>query len=585
MRTVTALQLALCGFCLIVCLLGGRTADLPDPPRIDCAWGRWSEWGVCNPCSKVQRRSRTIEVFGQFGGQPCKGLLGERQPCTTSAACVPPPPPTCSVSEFMCESGQCIKLRFKCNGDLDCEDGSDEDCEPVRKPCGSLELINSEHGRRTGFGVNPLSVDPRINPFNNDFFGGRCERVRNPSTGIIDRVPFNVAVLNYQTVVKETVSREIYEDSHTLLSEVLTDMSSKVGFGMSFKFTPSEQSMSNGSMAGNIGGSIDTEKKEMVKQISEYTTRKGKSFIRVKGSIQLSTYRMRSNDLEVAMGFLNDVKRLPLEFEKGIYFSFIEDYGTHYTRIGKHGGQYDLVYVLNQDSIEKKEITERELQNCVKLGLTGGVNSQVIDVSGNFNTDNCKKFNTKAEDGTAGKALVDKVISAIYGGSVEAAAGMKTQLTKEGMLDMMTFQNWARSIGDDPTLLDSDPEPLYTLIPVAFPNAITLVANLKRATAEYVAEYSLCKCKPCQNGGSPALIDGECQCLCPPSYGGLACQNYLVKSKSTTEIPTVAQIGNWGCWSSYSECVRGRQSRTRTCNTVGLQSASCVGESRAEEYC
>ncbi|XP_033845627.1 complement component C9 [Periophthalmus magnuspinnatus] len=595
----TALQLGLCGLCLTLCLFEGRTVDLPDPPPVNCVWGRWSEWGNCDPCSKTRRRSRTVEVFGQFGGLPCKGSLGEREACETSQPCVPPPAPACSQSDFMCESGQCIKMRLKCNGDLDCEDGTDEDCEPVRKPCGVLDLINSEHGRRAGYGINPLSTDPRQNPFNNDFFNGRCERVRNPTSGIYDRIPWNLGVLNYQTVVKETVSREIYEDSQTLLTEILREMSNKLHVQLSFKFTPSEPSTSAGSGtesgagSGAAGSSISgglsfdpqIEKKNMVKELSEYKTIKNKSFIRVKGAIQLSTYRMRSNGLIVAMGFVEDLKRLPLEYEKSIYFSFIEDYGTHYTKNGRHGGQYDLVYVLNQDTIEKKKITERTLQECVKLGLSANIGNGNIDASGNFNTDNCKTFTNKTEDGKAGKAAVDTVVSAIYGGSAEAAAAIKAILNKEGILDMMTFQNWARSIGDEPILLESDPEPIYTLVPLDLPNANTLIANIKRGLTEYVAEYSPCKCKPCQNGGTPALIEGECQCLCPPSYGGLACQNYKVQSKNVQDIPIVDQIGNWGCWSAYTQCAAGKRSRTRTCNKEGLQNAYCVGESRAEEYC
>lgn len=51
------------------------------------------------------------------------------------------------------------------------------------------------------------------------------------------------------------------------------------------------------------------------------------------------------------------------------------------------------------------------------------------------------------------------------------------------------------------------------------------------------------------------------------------------------DIPTVAQMGNWGCWSQYSECVGGKRSRSRNCNTEGLQGASCAGERTSEEYC
>lgn len=596
MRSGTLLQLAFSGFCLTVRLCQGEIGDLPDHPPVNCVWGRWSEWGICDPCSKTQRRSRSIEAFGQFKGQPCRGSLGERQACTSNENCDKPLPPACSQSEFTCQSGQCIGKRLQCNGDEDCEDGSDEDCDSVRKPCGQLNLINSEQSRRAGYGVNPLSADPRQNPFNNDYFGGRCERVRNPGSGITERIPYNVGVFNYRTVVTETVSREIYEDSHTLLTDILTDISSKVHVGLSFKFGPSEPSMS-GSTAdiGNSTSSIrfdpQVEKKKMIKDVSEYTTIKNKSFIRVKGAIQLSTYRMRSTNLQVALDFVNDVKRLPLEFEKGIYFSFIEDYGTHYTRNGKHGGEYDLVYVLNQDSIREKKITERTIQECVKLGLSANVSyvgpkgTKPVNGSGNFNSDECKTFTTNNEDTKSGKAIVDKVVSAIYGGSVVAAAGMKVKLDKDGILDMLTFQEWVRSLGEEPTLLDSDPEPIYTLVPLDLPNANTLVANIQKAIAEYVAEYNFCKCKPCKNGGTPVLIDGECLCLCPPAYGGLACQTYKVQTQSSSDIPTAVQIGNWACWSAYTECVGGRRSRTRSCNTEGLQGARCAGESRAEEYC
>lgn len=63
---------------------------------------------------------------------------------------------------------------------------------------------------------------------------------------------------------------------------------------------------------------------------------------------------MRSRDLKVADEFLEHVKSLPLQYEKGIYFAFLEDYGTHYTKNGKSGGEYDLIYVLNQDTIKAK---------------------------------------------------------------------------------------------------------------------------------------------------------------------------------------------------------------------------------------
>lgn len=54
---------------------------------------------------------------------------------------------------YLCtELKTCIKKRLECNGDYDCEDGSDEDCDPVRKPCGAAGLENNEQGRTAGYG-------------------------------------------------------------------------------------------------------------------------------------------------------------------------------------------------------------------------------------------------------------------------------------------------------------------------------------------------------------------------------------------------------------------------------------------------
>ncbi|XP_045922844.1 complement component C9 [Micropterus dolomieu] len=586
MRTRVALQLGFCGLCLSVAFLGeGIGVELPDPPAVNCAWSHWSQWSSCDPCIKTRRRSRGIEVFGQFGGESCQGSLGEREFCVTDAKCELPPPPVCSDLDFQCESGFCIKKRLMCNGDYDCEDGSDEDCDPGRKPCGSSVLESNEQGRTAGYGINILGADPRINPFNNDYFNGRCDRVRNPNTGRFDRLPWNIGVLNYQTLVEETVSREIYEDTHSLLRELLKEMSVKVDTGLSFKFKPSEPSLSNSSI--KLGFENQYEKKTMIKEVSEFSTIKNKSFMRVKGTVQLSTYRLRSRELQVADEFLEHVKSLPLQYDKGIYFAFLEDYGTHYTKNGKSGGEYELVYVLNQDTIKEKNLTERSVQNCVKIGITADFDGTALtDAKAHAKRDGCDTVTTKDTADIHGKAVVDKVMTSVKGGTLQSAVTMRAKLNREGVMDITTYQDWARSIAEAPALINSEPEPIYMLIPLDMPDANSRISNLKQATADYVAEYNVCKCKPCHNGGTLALLDGKCMCLCPHLFEGLACQNFKVdKSKTPGTRPTVNQEGNWSCWSSWSICSGAKRTRTRSCNTAGLPGAVCRGDTKSEEHC
>lgn len=59
-------------------------------------------------------------------------------------------------------------------------------------------------------------------------------------------------------------------------------------------------------------------------------------------------------------------------------------------------------------------------------------------------------------DTAEGKALVDKVMTSVKGGTLESAVIMRAKLNKEGVMDIDTYQNWARSIADAPALLNSE---------------------------------------------------------------------------------------------------------------------------------
>lgn len=47
-------------------------------------------------------------------------------------------------------------------------------------------------------------------------------------------------------------------------------------------------------------------------------------------------------------------------------------------------------------------------------------------------------------------------MTSVKGGSLESAVTMRAKLNKEGVMDIATYQNWARSIADAPALINSE---------------------------------------------------------------------------------------------------------------------------------
>ncbi|KAJ8286908.1 hypothetical protein GJAV_G00044780 [Gymnothorax javanicus] len=555
-----------------------REANKQD--AIDCQMGPWSKWTDCDPCTKMQFRSRTVEVFGQFQGLVCNQPLGERRACKTELPCPEVTRPPCTSTEFQCESGTCIKKRLACNGDNDCGDFSDEDCEgEPRSPCGTRQMELSEMARTAGYGISVLGSGARVNALDNELFNGLCSRVRDPYTLEYHRIPWNVATLQYDTHAEESYSKEIFETTSTLLKEVIEDNKFSISLGFSFKFGGSEESTES-SKGGNVAAGVSYERKEIIKKITEQTATKNKSFMRVKGKAQMGSFRMRSRDLKVTETFLSDVSDLPLEYAKGEYFKFLENYGTHYASSGKEGGEYELVYVLNNEYMKTKKLSSRDVQSCFNLDVSASFQGGTAEIKPNV----CNDVTMKDEGTKDQKALIDKVITSVRGGTIDTAAALRAKIEKTGVMDADIYAAWAKSLTVAPVLIQRQLEAIQSLIPLTVPHAESKKANLQRAYEDYIAEYSVCKCQPCQNGGTVTLIDGECLCLCLPQFEGLACQN--IKSEELKHYEKeVVQEGNWGCWSTWTNCEGGQRARTRTCNTKGLTAGTCKGQTLDTDYC
>ncbi|NWY02493.1 CO9 protein, partial [Nothoprocta ornata] len=521
---------------------------------IDCKLSSWSEWGPCDPCTHQRFRSRSIEKFGQFGGKPCLETLRDSQSCKTSQVCPEAPEADCGT-DFQCDSGRCIKQRLVCNVDNDCGDFSDEDnCESEpRSPCRNHDIDVSEMGRTAGQGINILGMQPLASPFDNDFFNGLCERVRDGNTRTYYRKPWNVGVLIYDTKADKTFTAEYYHDRAEMIREVYIEEERNFNAGLSVKYTPTEAS-DKGSVQGNLTYyySKNSNLSSVLKSITERVSLimltltscflpqcvQNQTYLHVKGKIQLGRFQMRSRDVRLTDSFLDDLNFLPAEYDKGEYFKFLEDYGTHYAVSGAVGGKYEFVYVLDDYAMSQSGITVEDVKKCLGYHLDVGATYKGLNANFNINDNKCRKIKIKDKCNflffplcflsTAtykDDAIIDDVISLVDGGKIDFSVKIKEMLLRGvKTVNIEDYVEWAKSLVDAPVVIQQRPSPIHALVPVKMRDAYVKKQNLERAIEDYITEYSACKCKPCKNGGTVMLVDGACMCMCSSYFKGIACQ-------------------------------------------------------------
>ncbi|XP_010131608.1 PREDICTED: complement component C9 [Buceros rhinoceros silvestris] len=573
----------LCTFGVATSLLGesGRgKRELNAPSQINCKLSSWSAWGPCDPCIYQRFRSRRIERFGQFGGSPCLQALGDTQRCHTSQLCPEEPEPNCGA-DFQCDSGRCIKRRLVCNVDNDCGDFSDEDnCESEpRSPCRNHDIDVSEVGRTAGQGINVLGMQPMASPFDNDFFNGLCERVRDGNTRTYYRKPWNVAALNYDTKADKTFSSEFYHDRVKMIREVYIEKQKYFDVDLSVKYTPTEGS---NKLQAQVNASYNYKKNSSLSSILTSFTERNQTFLHIKGKIQLGRFHMRSRDVRLTDSFLDDLNFLPAEYDKGQYFKFLEDYGTHYATSGTVGGKYELVYVLDNYAMSRIGITVEDVKRCLGYHLDANIAYKRIDANVRIDGGKCEKVHVKDNSEFKDDAVIEDVLSLVDGGQIDFSVKIKEMLLRGSkVVDIEDYIQWAKSLVDAPVVIQQRPSPIHTLVPVTMRNAYLKKQNLERAVEDYITEYSVCKCEPCKNGGTLVVVDGACICMCSSYFKGIACEI----PKST--LVKVVTDGGWSCWSAWSTCINGESTRTRQCNNPApeLGGRPCQGESIQKRPC
>uniref|UniRef100_A0A8C5SUN7 Complement component C9 n=1 Tax=Laticauda laticaudata TaxID=8630 RepID=A0A8C5SUN7_LATLA len=481
----------------------------------DCLLTTWSVWGPCSPCSKERYRSRSILKFGQFGGKPCIVALSDKQPCETRIPC-PDMRGHCGKQEFECENGYCLKGRLVCNTEDDCGDFSDEDnCdETKRPPCGDRDIDLSELGRTAGQGMNVLGMKPAQKALYNEFYNGICDRVRDGNTATYYRKPWNVAFLSYETRGDKKFTSEFYSDQGKTMEKIVNTKSHSLDVSFSLQLKPPLFPVSGGFETG-----INFAKSSSLSDFLEKTKGKSYVYLHVKSNIQLGTFQLRKRNLRLSETFLEDLNMLPSTYEKGEYFTFLEIYGTHYSQRGTIGGKYELIYVLDNRTMTSQRKDIMKVISYNQEEIMGKLGSFNLFVSLSFVYEICVgSANEK-------KGIIQDVISLIQGGTTATLTKLNEMLSSNvNSVDVEQYVEWAATLPQAPAVIKQEMAPISELIPLNIPDSRIKKVNLDRAVEDYVAEYSVCKCKPCLHGGTVILIEGKCECACTPFYKGEACE-------------------------------------------------------------
>ncbi|XP_050928728.1 complement component C6 isoform X2 [Lates calcarifer] len=527
---------------------------------INCLLTEFGPWSDCSPCAKKQFRTRAVQRPSQFGGADCSPELMEERPCYPSTECKLAP--IDCRDDFKCDNGRCINSTLTCNRQNDCGDNSDEKncvnptvvCPAERRVAPGADLV--------GNGFDAIAEEPRGAVLDNMFMGGSCIIRRPPTTLLYHRVPHNFESFEIKAGQVEDFSTDP-QTVHTDPINVKTSGSGgdNVGIDREHFYFPFALYRNSKTYSHAFEASKTTDSK----------------FFRVHQVLPVSKFKVKEpGDVVLSLPFLQFLHALPLEYNYALYRDIFQRFGTHYYSSGTLGGHYDLLYQYNREELKSSGQTEEHVKGCLNSETTWSIilyteHSRVSRCSDNKMTEKYEGSFIKA---------AEKSFSLVKGGRTREAAALAWE--RQGPApDRTSYSNWAKSVLDNPAVVDYKLKPIIDLVR-GIPCAATKRRHLRTALLQYLEEFDTCKCAPCPNNGKPVLSGTECKCVCQTGTFGTNCE------KRAPDFTSEEVDGYWSCWSPWSRCSASmkRHRRRRCDNPAPLRGGQpCKGADRQEEPC
>ncbi|XP_069555659.1 complement component C7 isoform X1 [Brachyistius frenatus] len=512
--------------------------------RVHCQWGPYGEWSVCDSCTKLQTRSRSMAVYAQFGGNPCNGERTETRSCETTQGC--PLEDGCG-DRFRCQSGKCISPSLVCNGDQDCEeDWQDERVCPVQKYITCSHKVTPPNIELLGLGFDVVSGKRRASVINTKSFGGQCRTMYSTVHNAIYRLPLSTTQYSFMVEVQNDFSDEVFTS----------------------KWHYAKHIVNRETVTGTTTGYHNYDFHETNDRTQ---TRK---LLVLKNDIKVAQFQSNSpQHLPISEEFWKALAKLPSVYDYSAYRSVLERFGTHYLSAGSLGGSFKVIAWLDAET-EKQMVTESKQHNeCVKTKrwiLIWPITR--VDCRSGQHQHTSSSGNIRSNE----DMKVD-----VNGGGISHIAALKMMQPSEPDKNWEMYSNWADSVRSFPQITKQTLRPLSELVKEVQCAGLKKL-YLRRATEQYRTESDPCHCRPCSNNGMAVMDGDKCKCICKPGTSGPACEQ-------GTEVESQQGVihGGWSCWSAWSMCSGARRSRSRSCSNPSPQNGGqlCIGEPTETSDC
>ncbi|XP_029016569.1 complement component C7 [Betta splendens] len=514
--------------------------------QVHCQWGPYGDWSECDGCTKLQTRSRTMNVYAQFNGNPCDGQQTETRSCQTTKSC--PLEEGCG-NRFRCRSGKCVSLSLKCNGDQDCEeDGLDEAgcseqshfvCDRSAPPP-NIELL--------GLGVDLVTGKKRGTVINTKSFGGQCNTIFSGVNQRTYRLPVSTIQYNFMVKAQNDFSDEMYHSEWHYAHDIVKRQK----------------------ISGTTTGYRNYDYHE------KHDKTQTQKLVILKNEIEITQFQSNApRYIPISEEFWKALSKLPSVYDYAAYRQVLERFGTHYVSEGSLGGSFNVIAKVDEET-EKLMIREREEhQECerTKRWILFFPITRTV----------CRKDPARPnidKDLDEFRKNNPFKVTVVGGGTSQIAALQRLEVSTADK-NWETYANWADSVGSFPQIIKQKFRPLSELVKEVQCAAVKR-HYLRRAIEQYVSESDPCHCRPCSNNGLAVINDYRCKCVCKPGTEGLACE----QGAEIEGQPGVIH-GSWSCWSAWSSCSGGRKSRSRACSNPYPQNSGqhCIGESAESSEC